>query len=94
MSCQTLAFCVIRRSFALSIAFLSFGTNFAQAALVIFAVGVHIRNVNWQWRSKRFCTCRYILQELALPVDRPTTGNVLNRASYYWRPVPKATSLK
>lgn len=46
-----------------------------------------------QWRSKRFCTCRYIMQELALPVDRRTVGNVLNRAGYYWRPVPKATSL-
>ena len=46
-----------------------------------------------KWRNKRFCTCRYIQQELGLPVDRRTVNNVLNRHGFYWRPVPKATSL-
>ena len=46
-----------------------------------------------RWRSKRFCTCRYIPHELRLPVDRRTINNVLNRAGFYWRPVPKTTSL-
>ena len=46
-----------------------------------------------KWRSKRFCTCRYIAQELALAVTPRTIGNVLNRKGYYWRPVPKKSSL-
>ena len=46
-----------------------------------------------KWRSKRFCTCRYIVQELKLKVDRRTVNNVLNRHGYHWRPVPKTTSL-
>ena len=46
-----------------------------------------------RWRSKRFCTCRYIQQELRLPVTPRTVGNILNRSGYFWRPVPKKGGL-
>ena len=47
-----------------------------------------------QWRAKRFCTCKYIAQELKLDVTPRTVGNVLNRHGYYWRRVPRVTPLE
>ena len=41
-----------------------------------------------QWRTKRFCTCRYIRQELKLVASTRTINRVLNDHGYYWRKVP------
>ena len=46
------------------------------------------------WRNKRFCTCRYIKQELKLDCTLRTIARVLNRAKFYWRPVAKKSPLK
>ena len=45
------------------------------------------------WRHKRFCTCRYIINELKLSVSRRTVARVLNAHGYYWRAVPKKSHL-
>ena len=46
-----------------------------------------------QWRGKRFCTCKYIVQSMKLRVGRKTVSRVLNRHGYFWRPVPKIRGL-
>ena len=45
------------------------------------------------WRHKRFCTCRYIIQELKLKVNKRTLARSLNRSGFFWRPVPKKAIL-
>ena len=45
------------------------------------------------WRHKRFCTCNYIRQVLKLKVHKRTIANVLNRAGYKWRALPKVRGL-
>lgn len=46
-----------------------------------------------QWRHKRFCTCKYIKQELKLEVAPRTIARALNRNKYHWRPVAKKSPL-
>ena len=46
-----------------------------------------------RWRHKRFCTCRYIIQELRLPVTKRTLARTLNANGFFWRPVPKQACL-
>ena len=46
-----------------------------------------------RWRSKRFCTANYIIQELLLPCKKKTVHRVLNEAGYHWRPVAKKGKL-
>ncbi len=46
-----------------------------------------------QWRTKRFCTCRYIRQELKLAASTRTINRVLNDHGYYWRKVPAIQGL-
>ena len=48
------------------------------------------------WSSNRtrfFCTCHYIRNELKLPVTPRTVNNVLNKAGYYWRSLPRIQGL-
>ena len=47
-----------------------------------------------QWRTKRFCTCNYIVREMKLHVTPRTVANVLNRSGYFWKRVPKVTPLE
>ena len=46
-----------------------------------------------QWRTKRFCTASYIIQELRLPCSKRTVHRTLNKAGYRWRAVPKRGKL-
>ncbi len=46
-----------------------------------------------KWRSKRFCTCRYIKRELKLKVSPKTIARVLNNNGFYWRRVPRIHGL-
>ena len=46
-----------------------------------------------KWRNKRFCTCRYIVQELGLKAKPRTVARVLNDNGFYWRAVPKIHGL-
>ena len=46
-----------------------------------------------KWRHKRFCTCRYIIQELRLPVTKRTLARVLNKQGFYWKKVPRTMRL-
>ena len=46
-----------------------------------------------KWRNKRFCTCRYIRQELKLTVGVRTIRRVLNKHGAHWRPVAKKQPL-
>ena len=46
-----------------------------------------------KWRSKRFCTCRYIRQEMRLKVGVRTIQRALNKYGFYWRPVAKKQPL-
>ena len=46
-----------------------------------------------EWRSKFFCTCHYIRNELGLQVTPRTINNVLNNAGYYWKAVPRIQGL-
>ena len=46
-----------------------------------------------RWRNKRFCTCKYIRQELKLKASRTTVLRVLNSAGFYWRPIAKKQPL-
>ena len=45
------------------------------------------------WRHKRFCTCRYIIQELKLPVQKNTLARILNANGFFWKAVPKTMRL-
>ena len=45
------------------------------------------------WRHKRFCTCRYIIQELKLPVKKNTLARILNANGFFWKAVPKTMRL-
>ena len=45
------------------------------------------------WRSKIFCTCRYIRQELKLSVQVSTIRRTLNKHGFFWRPVAKKSPL-
>ena len=45
------------------------------------------------WRHKRFCTCRYIIQELKLPCSSRTLARVLNANGYFWKAVSKRMRL-
>ena len=40
-----------------------------------------------RWRSKRFCTAAYIVQELQLSCCKKTVVRALNAAGYHWCPV-------
>ena len=46
-----------------------------------------------KWRHKRFCTCRYIIQELGLPVTKRTLARALNAAGFHWKKVPRTMRL-
>ena len=46
-----------------------------------------------QWRSKRFCTAAYIVQELRLSCSKKAVTRALNAAGYQWRPVCKRGKL-
>ena len=46
-----------------------------------------------QWRTKRFCTCRYIKHEWKLAASPRTISRVLNDHGYYWRTVPRIQGL-
>ena len=46
-----------------------------------------------RWRSKRFCTAAYIVQELKLSCSKKTVIRALNAAGYHWRPVSKRGKL-
>ena len=46
-----------------------------------------------RWRSKRFCTAAYIIQELRLACKKKTIHRALGEAGYHWRPVPKRSQL-
>ena len=46
-----------------------------------------------KWRHKRFCMCKYIRNELGLSITARTISRILNRAGYFWRPVPKVSKL-
>ena len=46
-----------------------------------------------KWRHKRFCTCRYIIQELRLPVTKRTLARVLNKQGFFWKKVPRTMRL-
>ena len=46
-----------------------------------------------RWRSKRFCTANYIIQELKLACKKKTVHRALNEAGYHWRPVAKKGKL-
>lgn len=46
-----------------------------------------------QWRNKRFCTCRYIKQELKLDCTLRTVARTLNRNGFYWRQVARKSPL-
>ena len=41
------------------------------------------------WRHKRFCTARYIREELRLKASQRTICRVLNAHGYHWKPVPR-----
>ena len=45
------------------------------------------------WRHKRFCTCRYIIQELKLPCSSRTLARILNANGYFWKAVSKRMRL-
>ena len=45
------------------------------------------------WRHKRFCTSKYLIQELSLTVGPRTVQRVLNKAGFFWRAVPKKSKL-
>ena len=48
------------------------------------------------WSSNRtrfFCTCHYIRNELKLPFTPRTVNNALNKAGYYWRSLPRIQGL-
>ena len=45
------------------------------------------------WRNKRFCTCRYIKQELKLEAKPRTIARALNRNGYHWCQVSKKMPL-
>ena len=45
------------------------------------------------WRNKRFCTCRYIKQELKLEATPRTIARALNRHGYHWCQVSKKMPL-
>ena len=45
------------------------------------------------WRSRRFCTAAYIVQELRLSCCKKTVIRTLNAAGYHWRPVSKRGKL-
>ena len=46
-----------------------------------------------KWRHKRFCTCRYIIQELCLLVAKRTLARVLNKEGFFWKKVPRTMRL-
>ena len=46
-----------------------------------------------RWRSKRFCTAAYIIQELRLACKKKTIHRALGEAGYHWRPAPKRSQL-
>ena len=46
-----------------------------------------------QWRTKYFCTSKYICQELGLTVSARTLRRALNQAGFFWRPTPKKSKL-
>ena len=46
-----------------------------------------------RWRSKRFCTAAYIIQELRLACKKKTIHRALGEAGYHWRPAPKRSKL-
>lgn len=46
-----------------------------------------------KWRHKRFCTCRYIINELKLPVTKRRLAMVLNAHGFFWKRVPKTMRL-
>ena len=46
-----------------------------------------------QWRHKRFCTCRYIRQEMNLEATPRTIARTLNRHDFHWRQVSKKSPL-
>ena len=46
-----------------------------------------------RWRNKRFCTCKYVRQELKLKASRTTILRVLNSAGFFWRAVAKKQPL-
>lgn len=41
------------------------------------------------WRHKRFCTTRYIKEELRIKASTRTICRVLNAHGYHWKPVPR-----
>ena len=46
-----------------------------------------------KWRHKRFCTCRYIIQELHIPLTKRTLARVLNKQGFFWKKVPRTKRL-
>ena len=46
-----------------------------------------------KWRHKRFCTCRYIINELKLPVKKRRLATILNEHGFFWKKVPKTMRL-
>ena len=46
-----------------------------------------------KWRHKRFCTCRYIISELKLPVKKRRLAIILNQHGFFWKKVPKTMRL-
>ena len=46
-----------------------------------------------QWRHKRFCTCKYIKQELKLEATPRTIARALNRNGYHWCQVARKSPL-
>ena len=46
-----------------------------------------------RWRSRRFCTANYIIQELKLQCKKKTVHRTLNEAGFHWRPVAKKGKL-
>ena len=46
-----------------------------------------------KWRSKRFCTCKYIKREMKLDATPRTIARALNRADFHWRQVVKKSPL-
>ena len=46
-----------------------------------------------KWRHKRFCTCRYIINELKLPVQKRRLAIHLNEHGFFREKVPKTMRL-
>ena len=45
------------------------------------------------WRHKRFCTCRYIINELRLPIKRRQLAKILNDHGFFWKRIPRTLRL-